>query len=118
VREDLWHALAEGGRRANRARSTIIHELAHVILHVQVLREAKKVQTREALLNRRAPRGELKPFRDPEWQAHALCGCILAPLRHIEMLKARGLGVDAMADELKVSSSFLKSRLRRLKIEL
>jgi hypothetical protein len=118
ILEEQWHALAEGGRRANRARSTVVHELAHVILHVQFLRDAQKVQTREALLNRRTPRGSLKPFVDPEWQAHALCGAILAPRRHIEDLMAKGYGVDAMADALKVSTAFLASRLRRLRIEL
>jgi hypothetical protein len=114
IREDLWHALAKGGRRANRARSTVIHELAHVVLHVKVLRDAQRTQTREALLNRRTERGELVAFRDPEWQAHALCGCILAPRRHVEALKAEGLGLEEMAERLNVSEAFLRSRLKRL----
>lgn len=118
ILDEQWHALAEGGRRANRARSTVVHELGHVILHVEILRAAKKVQTREALLNRRTPRVHLKPFVDPEWQAHALAGAILAPRCHVIDLKDQGHRLESMADVLKVSPAFLASRLRRLKIDL
>ena len=64
VREDVY----EGARRGiHRYRLTIIHEIAHLLLH-----DSKHI----SLARSSEP---LKAYRDPEWQASAFAGEFLMP---------------------------------------
>jgi hypothetical protein len=116
IREDSWEQLMAGGRQANRARATVMHELAHAVLHVQVLRARARDGLPGTALNR-VSRRELKAFCDPEWQAWALAGAILLPRRSIESMLSRGLTEQDIADTFGVSASMLRSHIKRLKMK-
>lgn len=113
IDSNLWEELKVGGRIANRARATVLHEVGHAILHVPVIRRRMKSPVGQAL-NRRIDRNELLPYEDPEWQAWALAGCIAAPRKTIEMSAARTL--DGVARVYGLSPSMVSSHLRRLKL--
>lgn len=105
--------LMAGGRASNRARGTLVHELGHVVLHVPEVRERIRSPNR-LLLSRLVRRDQLPPFRDPEWQAWALGGCIVAPRATIEMTGSRD--VRMLAHIFGVSTAFMENHLRRLRI--
>lgn len=113
IEEGLWEALFDGGYKANFARSTVTHEVAHAILHVPHIRRVRDLPGQKHLLNR-VSRGELKPFNDSEWQAHALGACMLVPRRTLQTLK--GTSLSALASRYEVSTSLLGSHMRRLKM--
>lgn len=115
VAEPVWEGLLAGGRSANRARVTIMHEVGHAVLHVPVVRRRTASPFRDLLL-KRVQRGAIKPYRDPEWQAFALAGCVLAPRRTLEPLVLLGHPVSALADTFGVSEKMLNSHLRRLRL--
>lgn len=113
---DLWEQLHEGGKRANMARATAIHELSHAVLHMQVLRRHLAKSADGVSLNR-VQRNALKPYEDPEWQAWALAGCILAPrARIVAALNAGESTVDDLALHFEVSPGLMQAHLKRLKL--
>lgn len=84
LREDVYERACEG---KGRDRATVIHELAHILLHKS-----------DRMRHRRAT-GPMKAFVDPEWQAKAFAG---------EFLVASNLltgftNVRQVADEFGVS---------------
>jgi hypothetical protein len=93
------------------ARATVVHELAHVILHVPILRTLAPTSADAAMLLRRE-RGALPAYSDPEWQAWALAGAILMPSRTIAMLSDQS--PRSLADTYIVSEAFAAMRLKRL----
>lgn len=106
VREWIWNDLANE-TRPNFARATVMHELAHAILHVPIQRGGTSMEPVQ-------PGATMPAFRDPEWQAWALAGCILMPRPTIAMLAK----VDAasVAEAYIVSAQFAHAHLKRLKI--
>src|SRR5262249_40933925 len=112
VQEWMWHDLAHDAHPYF-VRATLIHELAHAILHVPVIRGSEFDNSRAALP--RAARGSMPAFNDPEWQAWALPGSILLPRRTIAMLAEPH--VSAVMNAYEVSGQFAAAHLRRLKIE-
>lgn len=109
---DIWNDLESTGRRANRARATIAHELAHAILHVPFLRQRSGTSESENLLLSRRRRDELRPYEDPEWQAWALAGCIVAPRRTLDLVADKRLSVAAGI--YGVSEAMMRSHLHRI----
>ena len=97
--------------RPHFARSTVIHELAHAILHVPLLR-TRPQGSRET--TRRLDRRWLAEASDPEWQAWALAGAILMPRRTIAMLPDRS--PCSVAEAFFVSQKFAEVRLERLAV--
>ena len=97
--------------RPHFARATVIHELAHAILHVPILR-ARAGTPAVSADNLRVERKRLREESDPEWQAWALAGAILMPRRTIAMLPEPSRG--AVADAFFVSEKFASVRLERL----
>ncbi len=116
LREDSWNQLLAGGRDANRVRATIAHEIGHAILHVPVIRGSLstllKGQTPFALT--RSARENIPAYKDPEWQAWTMAGCLLAPRRTILMMA--DLPVEWMADVYEISPSMMESHLKKLKM--
>jgi hypothetical protein len=113
MEQELWDQLIDGGRRANRARATVAHELGHAVLHVPVMRRRIASPNSEFLLSR-VKRDSLEPYRDPEWQAWAIAGCILAPRAAIEAASASS--VPELAAIFELSESMMRSHLKRLKL--
>jgi Zn-dependent peptidase ImmA (M78 family) len=97
--------------RPHFARSTVIHELAHAILHVPLLRSRPDGSGE---LTTRLDRRRLAEASDPEWQAWALAGAILMPRRTIAMLPERS--PHSVADVFFVSQKFAEVRLERLAV--
>lgn len=113
VRERLWNDLEAGGRQANRAKATVLHELSHGILHVPVIRRRRHKPHSELLL-RRVPAGSITPFCNPEWQAWTLAGCLAMPRKTLMMLKDRSPA--NVAGVYEVSEDFARGHLRRLRL--
>lgn len=118
IRRSDWESLFAGGRRAHRPRATVAHEIAHAIMHVPTIRRRTKLKHGSFLLQRVA-RGKLVAYCDPEWQAWALAGCILAPRVGIIHLQAE-LGRDALPRDLgrafQISEGFAEAHMRRLRM--
>jgi hypothetical protein len=114
IEEEHYDSLLGGGRVAHRARGTVLHELGHCVLHVPVVRERMKSPHSAALLSRRVRRDSIPPFKDPEWQAWALGGCIVAPRRTILMTST----VDPLelGEIFGISTAFMKAHLTRLRL--
>jgi hypothetical protein len=66
------------------------------------------------LLNRRVRRDAIKAFLDPEWQAWALAGAIVAPRRTITLVG--NLDPCVLAEVYGMSVDFMRSHLKRLKL--
>lgn len=113
LRDDLWDNLIEGGPRANLARATLAHEFGHALLHVRVIRRRRNLPTAQHLLAR-VDRSTVPAYKDAEWQAWALGGCILAPRRTINMVAH--LGIGGMASIYQVSEKMMFYHLKRLKL--
>ncbi len=97
--------------RPHFARSTVIHELAHAILHVPILRAAS-CGSYGPMAFPQVDRKQLSESEDPEWQAWALAGAILMPRRAIGMLPNRL--PRSVSDAFYVSEKFAEVRLERL----
>jgi IrrE N-terminal-like domain len=111
LQEWVWNDLADP--QWNFARATAMHELAHAILHVPIIRQlaldpgsAPKVES--------PGRDAVPAFCDPEWQAWALAGAILMPRRTVMSLPDHS--PRSVAAAYRVSESFAAAHLRRLKI--
>jgi len=113
IREEYWTNLTLGGRRANRAKATVLHEFGHAVLHVPVIRR-RRVHPNAELLLRRVPAGAIKPFRNPEWQAWTFAGAVAMPRTTLKMLD--DLSPEVVAETYQVSEDFARGHLRRLKL--
>lgn len=111
VEESFWNDLYAGGKRANRPRATVAHEISHAIIHVPVIRKRLQSPNKHLLLAR-TQRRSLRPYHDPEWQAWALAGCLLMPRRTIEMLSDQSL--FNLAEVYGVSPAFARTHAKRL----
>ena len=72
IREDVYNRACEGH---GRDRLTMAHELGHIILH----------QKEDIVLTR--SEGTIPPYMDPEWQANAFAGELLAPFQYIKHME-------------------------------
>jgi len=129
-RVDIAAELSRQWFRENRLRTTLAHELAHVLLHsplwrAQCLAERQKGETLIAQACRREAVEDNAPRSDRiEWQAGYICGALLMPMRRIDLLVARFLSTQpgspvlvagsADAEELveRVTIGFLAARVR------
>lgn len=72
LREDVYDGLVEG---RGRDRFTAAHELGHYLMHRDV-----PIQFHRA--------GQLKPYRDSEWQANSFAGALLMPTDKLVQCKS------------------------------
>ena len=69
IREDVYERACNG---YGRDRLTMAHELGHLLLHrVETITLARED-------------GDISPYKDPEWQANAFAGELLAPYEYIK----------------------------------
>lgn len=93
MRVNLYDALFDNGDR-NRvfAVSTLVHETGHALRHMpQFLpahRRAKELGRRPDFHGALHRRANLKAYEDPEWQAHAIGGVLVAPPSAIQNVGA------------------------------
>jgi hypothetical protein len=110
LRTESFEALFELNSNTNRARSTISHEIGHAVLHAEDVRTGR--HRPQVLALRRAPRSQIPPYRDCEWQAHTFAGALLMPrpaLRNADLRDS-----FALADRFQVSEAFARSHLKRI----
>ncbi len=96
IREDVYLRAAAG---EGRDRLTIAHEVGHLFMH----------EDDSIALCRLAPDEQLKPFEDPEWQADAFGGELLASSYLI-----KGMTEREVQEKCGVSSSAAHVQLRVL----
>lgn len=95
IREDVYDRACDG---YGRDRLTIAHEIGHLLLH-----GPKKIS-----LARLASGASIPTYCDPEWQANAFAGELLAPFRFIQ-----GLSVDEVQNKYGISAQAAQVQLRR-----
>jgi hypothetical protein len=113
--EQLWNDLFFHGSGERMARSTVIHEFCHALLHVPIMRRRLTTANKQHLLARQA-RGTLPAYCDPEWQAWALCGALMMPTRTLRTVTGRPLA--EIAAIYQVSERFVTNHARRLRLPL
>lgn len=95
IREDVYLRAADG---EGRDRFTIAHEVGHLFMH----------EDNAIALCRLAPNQRLKPFEDPEWQADAFGGELLASSYLIKGMSEREVqekcGVSSSAAYVQLSA--------------
>lgn len=95
LREDVYDGAIAGKPRD---RLTMAHEIGHYFLHTK---------ERISFARNRGGSGELPAYRDPEWQANAFAGELLAPphiIRNMsvtEVMHYCGVSQDAARKQLK-----------------
>ena len=113
--QHLWEDLHGRGPGERRARSTLGHELGHVVLHVPMIRRALSYLPLGFTLDR-AERRDVRPFEDSEWQAFTFSGCVLMPRTTLTMVPAPT--VRKLAAIYNLSEAFVRSHLKRLRLEV
>lgn len=94
IREDVYEGAVKGNARD---RFTLAHEVGHYFLHrKERVSFARNLGTAE----------KLQPFRDPEWQANAFAGELLAPPHIIKNMSVfevmRYCGISAQAAQVQL----------------
>lgn len=102
-----------GGSRANRARSTLGHELGHADLHAPTIWRRMRSHSRRLRLARPRPRSEVKPYQQPEWQAWSYSGGLLMPLPALK--KCLGCSPFELAEIFQVSPDFANRHTTKLR---
>ena len=101
-------------------RSTLGHEIGHVVLHAMQFRK-RKAESRFTHDDKHAPsylfrKSDLAVFEDPEWQAWEFCKALFMPeVATIEAVGA-GLTVRQIAEKIDLNPAFVESRLRNLRL--
>lgn len=94
IREDIYEGAAKG---KGRDRLTVGHEVGHFFNH----------EEDSIVLCRLAPGQKLRAFEDPEWQADAFAGELLAPAHMI-----KDMSVEEVMRKCGVSEAAARNQLR------
>ena len=117
MRVNLYDALFDANDR-NRvfAISTLVHETGHALRHMPQFRpahlQAKELGRRQNFEHALHRRAHLKAYEDPEWQAHAIGGVLVAPPSAIRRLPQHS--VPELAQVFGVSIPNMKAHMKRL----
>lgn len=114
--------LVESPHSLNFLRSTLAHEVGHCILHVPLLREARKnhvfqQKKGEDGVHLYRKNDQIPIYQNPEWQAWRLAGAILMPAGITRRL-IQGYNLDELAQHFVVSRKFVDYRLKSLKLAI
>ncbi len=101
-------------------RSTIGHEIGHIVLHsfqfrkknleMKFLHDANHSKT---MLFRQE---DLRPFENPEWQAWEFCKSLFLPKHLIISAVEDGAKIYDIAEQVNLNPAFVKARLKNLKL--
>ncbi len=120
-RLEIQAALAEDPFSVNFFRSTLAHETGHCIMHVPQLRTIKRNQVfRQAKGDDSIQlyrKDNIPVYCNPEWQAWRFAGALLMPEKPLRMMIMDGVSQSDIAEYLAVNISFLKVRLKALKMQ-
>jgi hypothetical protein len=121
-RVDIAAELSRQWFRENRLRTTLAHELAHIILHsplwrAQCMAVGQKGEALIAQACRRETVEDNAPRSDRiEWQAGYICGALLMPKRRIDLLVGRFLSTRSNSPTLLVGSADAEELVERVTI--
>jgi hypothetical protein len=98
-------------------RSTIAHESGHCVMHVEQIRFRNElirlVHGKEHdVFSMKREVADIKPYRNPEWQAWRFARGLLLPLPCMRQALQKGLGVEEMAEVFDVNQRFVQVRLK------
>lgn len=104
------------------ARSTIAHEIAHVLTHVPEFRKKRAIlksihdnkHTSLSLHREEA----VKLYMNPEWQAWRYAGALLMPEATFKEVVMDGANEWEVGEIFQVNPSFVRTRARSLKINI
>ncbi len=101
-------------------RSTQAHESGHCYLHVPQLQQRSRTQVFKQAKGEDSiqlyRKTDIPTYRNPEWQAWRFGGALLMPEAPLLMMIRDGASLGEIADTFEVNISFLKTRLKALKI--
>ena len=97
IREDVYEGAADG---KGRDRLTVGHEVGHFFEH----------EEDSIVLCRLAPGQKLKPYEDPEWQADAFAGELLAPSNLIKNMSVEEVMLKCGVSEAAARNQLNHSR--------
>jgi hypothetical protein len=122
-RVDIAAELSRQWFRENRLRTTLAHELAHVLLHSPLWRAQCMAagQKGEALTAQACRRETVEDNAPPhgdriEWQAGYICGALLMPKRRIDLLVGRFLSTRSGSQVLVADSADAEELVERVTI--
>jgi len=104
------------------ARSTIAHEIAHVLTHVPEFRKKRAILRSihdNDHMSLRLHREENVPiYRNPEWQAWRYAGALLMPESTFRTAVKDGANEGDLSELFQVNRAFVRTRARALKINI
>ncbi|RJP80790.1 MAG: ImmA/IrrE family metallo-endopeptidase [Desulfobacteraceae bacterium] len=111
--------LIDSPHQQNFCRSTMAHESAHAMMHVHDYRLQKAIlksihKHDHAIKMYREK--DIITYRNPEWQAWRFAGALLMPESAIRNAIAKGKKTDDLSEQFGVNPSFVRSRLKVLKV--
>jgi hypothetical protein len=102
-------------------RSTLAHETGHCIMHVPQLQKKNRPQIFRQAKNEDSiqlyRKDNIPVYCNPEWQAWRFAGALLMPEVPLRMMLNDNAGLVEIAKNFEVNTSFLKARLKALKIQ-
>ena len=113
--------LVENSLQEKFCRSTMAHEVGHVIMHV------KDYRHKRALLKFIHEKGhQLRAYREdkiityknPEWQAWSFASAILMPSSVFTLAANDGYGIRDLSERFNVNPAFVRSRLKALNLKI
>jgi len=104
------------------ARSTIAHEIGHVLTHVPEFRKKKailrSIHDNDHMSLRLHREEDVPIYKNPEWQAWRYAGALLMPEPVFRAAVSNGADEWELAELFQVNRPFVKARARALKIDI
>lgn len=101
-------------------RSTMAHEIGHVLIHVPEFRLKKallrSIHDKKHVSLRLHREADVEIFRNPEWQAWRFAGALLMPEPTFKTAIMDGLDEQELSRQFQVNPAFIRTRLRALKL--